>query len=191
MVKFNYENEEISIPNNWNEMNLGTYIRFSTYKQSADYDPDYEGIMLLDILAQKPNGYFDDLPLGELTKIFKDNKFNFDEKKLNILTGYRSIITVNGETYSYPKTMNDVTTSEYITIKNLCKNLNEPNDLLKVVPILLRKCVEVTDDLGNKKIKREKLDTSKIDENYNLFKEHVYITDVIASLKVFTNGKKI
>ena len=87
--------------------------------------------------------------------------------------------------------MEDMANSEYVTFKNLAATMKSEEQILKLVPILLRKSIEVKDEFGNITHKREKLDTSLLDERYEYLKDKVLATDVIGCISAFIPGRKI
>ncbi len=191
MVKFNYEGVDYDLPQKWEEMTLSSYISFIEYRKSEKYDSDYDGTRFFDALLNKPIGFFDDMTIKQIKEIYSTNEFDFDEKRLKKLTSYKKHIIVGDDTFSYPKTMEDMSNSEYVTFKNLSANLKSEEQILKLVPILLRKSIEVKDEFGNINHKREKLDTSILQERYEYLKDKILATDVIGCISAFIPGRKI
>jgi len=191
MVKFNYEGLDYDLPQKWEEMTILSYISFMEYKKSSEYDEDYDGTRFFDALLNKPIGFFDDMSIRQIREIYSNNEFDFDEKRLKKLTQYKKQIVIDGDTFSYPKTMEDMSNSEYVTFKNLSASLRSEEQILKLFPILLRKSIEIKDEFGNITYKREKLDTSLINERYEYLKDKVLTTDVIGCIAAFIPGRKI
>jgi len=191
MVKFNFEGIDYDLPQKWEEMTLVSYISFMEYRRSSEYDSDYDGTRFFDALLNKPIGFFDDMSIRQIKEIYTNNEFDFDEKRLKKLTQYKKQILIGEDTYSYPKTMEDMANSEYVTFKNLAATMKSEEQILKLVPILLRKSIEVKDEFGNITHKREKLDTSLLDERYEYLKDKVLATDVIGCISAFIPGRKI
>lgn len=191
MVKFNYEGIDYNLPQKWEEMTIGSYISFMEYRKSSDYDVDFDGTRFFDALLNKPIGFFDDMSIGQIKEIYSKNEFDFDEKRLKKLTQYKKHISIGDDTFSYPKTMDDMTNNEYVTFKNLSATKKSEEQILKLFPILLRKSIEVQDEFGNITHKREKLDTSLLDERYEYLKDRILATDVIGCIAAFIPGRKI
>lgn len=191
MVKFNYEGIDYELPQKWEEMTLVSYISFMEYRKSSEYDPDFDGTRFFDALINKPIGFFDDMSIRQIKEIYSNNEFDFDEKRLKKLTQFKKQIVVEGDIFSYPKTMEDMSNSEYVTFKNLANTMKSEEQILKLVPILLRKSIEVKDEFGNVTYKREKLDTSLLTERYEYLKDKILATDVIGCISAFIPGRKI
>lgn len=194
-IEINETNKKFYLPENWNEVKLGTFIEY--YKLSLRKD-DIDGLeyitLLLSILMNVDKVEIEDLYIDDMKAIASELKW-LDVMPLNSEKTIFDIVNESGEVVKYILKDNiKMKAKEQITLEHILKD--EKDNTLSfplVLAVLLRPAIEYKDnETGKISYHQQELDTdfSTIVRRAEIFTKALTIDDVYGPLVFFSNGGK-
>lgn len=192
MKNIKYDDREISIVNNWDELSLGQFIEFSKLKIDKDdkkgtddeMDDLLFSIRVFEILSNQPVGGLDDFPLNLLPELAEDLKFIQSPVNFPLLKS----IEINGDLYAF-KNITQLTFGEMVSFKTIQQNYpNVIDSLPYLLAIICRPAIKKIDEItGEEVFNLQKFDTINLGDRAKLFLNYKAI-DLIGASNFFLSG---
>jgi hypothetical protein len=191
MYKFELNNKEYNIPNCWEDMTLGDYIRIMKLEEKKDdyLVPELYLIKMIETLTNISNDELDDMDIDCVEDIIKNMNLGFlgTEPKWEHIKH----INIDGVEYVFPKDLNKLKMGEVISIKTLQSQIpNEVDVIPYILAVLLRpgKLVK-NEETSEEEWVQDKFDAENIEHRIKIFMNQP-IVKLMGNLTFFLNGRK-
>jgi len=149
MKQFTILDKTYEIKTDWNELTIQDFINIENHKKKQIFtdSPELWSIELFEMLSKPyPNdsntaycntGDLDNITMSDLNDLVRSMNFLSSEmeNKLN------RFIDLNGEKYMFPKSLDEITAGEYISIKTIQESsTDELDSMIKIISVVLRPC---------------------------------------------------
>lgn len=180
MYNFKIEDKEFSIPTDWSEVPLKTYIDIVRLERTKE-DYKIAELYLIKMIELLVGDNIDDLPLEDLSEMMKVLQYitiePVSEKTITLKIGEKD--------YVFKEDMNKLSTGEYISIKVLQEGKDELDSLPDLLAVILR-----PGELVDGKWIQEKFNADDIPIRRRLILEQP-ITKLLGYVGFFLNGKDL
>jgi hypothetical protein len=178
MVIVKLIDKEYEMPEGWNEVNLSKFEQIlEKNRLIAEYKSQILfGLEVFSILIGCPMDDLRNLSKSSFEILTKEIEWVNETPKAE----HKEEFIIGGEKFKPLRDLNKMTMGESISLELMIKESNEANLLINILPILLRKVKQVKDEKGNITEELIPFESEKYEERKNLFKENIFITDVIA-----------
>lgn len=189
MITFNIGNLKYDCPSDWSEVTLRKFynvMQLSEKKKDIKSELEFT-LDFIKILCDIPKDILYELKTDSYVKLTNSLDWISTEPKGEEI----DIITINEQTYCFPKDLNNLTMGESISVEMAIKDANGSvsESFINMLPILLRPCKEVTNvELDKKEWEQEPLDTKNLAERKEIFLDNLMVTEVIKFRDFFFNG---
>jgi len=168
---------EILIPQEWNDVTLGEFIKLSTLDiQNFESEIHYYVEMLRIFGNDNIDDIVEFIKLADISNIVNQMQFIREQpKSLDIKK-----VTIKGIEYKLMENMNKITIGEYVSIESMMDNkkLNPISAIPAILSVILRPEGEVfNSDLVNTRME--------------LFEKELSIEDVLGMSRFFSTGVKL
>lgn len=182
MIKFLLNEKEYSLPENYDEVKLSTYIKVAQLEAKRgmyDFEELYL-INLLETMCDAEPSELNDLSLEDLKVMTEKLTFLKDDK----FEATKHIV-IDGKDYAFIHSMSKMSLGEYVSIKTLCNGKDTYEALPYILAIILRPATKkVNEETGQEQWVLNKFDAENIEYRVSLF-QNLPISKVLGSVNFF------
>lgn len=187
MIQFTFNDKEYGMIDNWDEMNLNTYIRFMKIQQRNEKVPMGDDLLAsasIEALCNEPVGEFDDIEYGLACELTKEFKF-LSEIPVSDVRQWE----IDGVIYRCHTNLDDISLSDRSDIGHYQIQIKDELDIVpKIASILIRPATKCVSDLGVEYWKlstRKQVDMVKLEE---IVSRSIKISDIYGVCSFFLSG---
>lgn len=176
MIIIELEGKEYKMPQSWSEVNLGKWEKvmnllslFGEYKSQNQYAMD-----LIQVLTEAPIEDLRKMTRKSFDELSTMIEFIKEEIKPNVIREWN----IDGEEYVALEDLNSLNMGDSVSLELVIGDSTEYNLSINVLPILIRKSISKVKNGETIKVPGE-FDAEKYNELKELFKEKLYVTDVL------------
>ncbi len=180
-IKKGEESKWYTMPDTWDELNLGTYMNILKYLDD-DKNPHRRTVMMIHYLTEIPENDIWAMSINHITEI---GKLMTDLLESEANQELNHIIKIKGKAYGFHPKLRDITMGEFVDIESYINN-DFGDNLHNILSILYRPVVKMEDD----KYIIEEYEPSQ--QRAKLFKKHLTVADVMGATVFFYDlGKEL
>lgn len=189
MKSFILNDIEIKFSNTWEDLTIKQWVLFyklNSKKEEEDIQEDFYLLSILEILCNVLPGELDDLPLAEYQELISELTFLLQSPEFKESKN----IEIDGVIYGFPKSFDNLTTGEYISIKTLqSKYKNNLDAIPTLLSVILRPVTKVVDEeTKQEEWVQDKFDTKNLSYRADLINEKVKAVEVMKGINFFFHG---
>jgi hypothetical protein len=188
MINFQIEEKEFSMIDSYTEMKLGHLIQISKIKKTNDESDLQPIVEMIAILSGCEPQDLDEMSLTLLNELTPKLAFLQEE----IPTSNENPIVINGIDYIMKENMNDLTMSEYSSIKILQERYpdSQMDQLPYILAILIRPGTKtIKNETGKVKWKQEKFNSEDLEDRVEIFKKELDVKYISGVTSFFFHTK--
>lgn len=181
--------EKLTIKNNWNEINLDTYVKIAEIQTNEKLENLnlQKAVELIAVLSDRPLKEILQFDKEMLGVCMEKIAFIFDE---SIEDRSKEVILIDGQKYIFEPNLDGLSTGEMISIEQLILNAGNTgqNYLAELLAILIRPAIPIEGKEKDYKIEPFEAETVQIRKE--LFNNSLFVPFFLQNLTDFFFGSK-